>query len=141
MFKNAKIVGSRVWSIIDGWGTIISSKQEENINYSIEVDFDNGTSLFFNSDGRLAKSDINPTIFWNEFKIPEKAFTEPLPKLEVDTKVIVWDTEFGKKYKRYFSHFDEEGRIYCFDGGSTSWNEEGVVRWKHWEIYDEEKSD
>ena len=55
MFKNGKLAGSRVWSIINGWGTIIRSKQEENINYSVEVDFDIGTSLFFHSDGKLAK--------------------------------------------------------------------------------------
>ena len=141
MFKNGKLAGSRVWSIIDGWGTIISSKQEENINYSVEVDFDNGTSLFFHSDGKLAKSDINPTLFWNEFKIPDEAFRKPLPKLEVDTKVIVWDWDIEEKYKRYFSHFDEEGRIHCFEGGATSWNNEDVIDWDKWEIYDEEKSD
>ena len=136
MFKNEKIVGSRVWSIVDGWGTIISSKQEENINYSVEVDFDNGTSLFFHSDGRLVKSDINPTLFWNEFKIPEEAFTEPLPKLEVDTKVIVWDDE-NHKFKRHFSHF-KDGKMYCFNDGTSSWNAtDNSEYWRNWEIYDE----
>jgi hypothetical protein len=62
-----------------------------------------------------------------------------LPKLEVDTKVLVWDS-YGKiKLKRYFSHFDTKGVIYCFIDGLTSWTGYGQLptKWDNWELADD----
>lgn len=77
--------------------------------------------------------DLNPTLFWDEVK-----FEKPRPQLEVDAKVIVWD-EDGKKYKRHFSHFDEEGRLFAFSLGQTSFTSEArpevwVTAWDNWEL-------
>lgn len=43
-------------------------------------------------------------------------------KVEVDTKVTVWNTDFDSfKRKRYFAKY-EDGLIYVFGDGRTSWN-------------------
>ena len=101
MFKDAK-VNDRVFTYAQGWGTIIDT--DNNDVYPIKVKFDNDGSISFTLEGYLYSRDINPTLFWDEIKfdIPSK----PLPKLEVDTKVIVWENN-GPKKKRHFSHFNK----------------------------------
>ena len=43
-------------------------------------------------------------------------------KVEVDTKVVVWNIDFTSfKRKRYFAKY-EDGLIYVFGDGRTSWN-------------------
>ena len=42
--------------------------------------------------------------------------------VEVDTRVTVWNTDFNSfKRKRYFAKY-EDGLIYVFGDGRTSWN-------------------
>jgi hypothetical protein len=81
-----------------------------------------------------------PNIFWNEFEIPKEAFMKPVPDLEVDTKVLVWDNGKTVKERRYFSHFDKNGNIYCFNNGVTGWIAKNAttIRWDNWELYKEE---
>ena len=67
---------------------------------------------------------------------PKEAFVKPMPQLEVDTKVLVWDEIDQEKYRRYFSHFDAFGRICTFDNGSTSWSADTVSHWENWELYE-----
>lgn len=59
-------------------------------------------------------------------------------KVPVDTKVIVWDGE--KKYKRYFAKY-ENGKIYTFENGMTSWSEEHgwLAQWKYGRIAEDER--
>ena len=43
-------------------------------------------------------------------------------QVEVDTRVTVWNTDFNSfKRKRYFAKY-EDGLIYVFGDGRTSWN-------------------
>ena len=58
-----------------------------------------------------------------------------LPDLKVDTKVIVRPCYGGKSYARYFSHF-EDGKMYCFKDGATSWSNGNnkPTEWKYWFI-------
>ena len=132
-FADAK-VGDRVWSLTDGWGVVI--RLAPRYKYSLLVRFENGADRSYTLWGRYQVSDHSPTLFWDEVKleIPEK----PLPQLEVDAKVIVWDQE-GKKYRRHFSHFDDEGRIFTFNYGHTSFTSESspevwVTAWENWEL-------
>ena len=131
MFKDAK-VGDRAWSIQAGWGTICHIHKE-----SLEFKSDTSNKYYsFTCKGMSKEIDISPTLFWNEFTIPENAFTKPLPKLEVDTKVIVW-REPNLKVNRYFSHFDDKGQIHCFSNGGTSWSVNSTSSWPNWELADE----
>ena len=79
-FEDAK-VGDRVWCILYGWSTVLAIVEDA----SWPVRTDKGSYLY---NGRLSDNH-GRTLFWDEVIItpPEK----PLPKLEVDTKVLVWD--------------------------------------------------
>jgi hypothetical protein len=142
MFENAQI-GDRVWSLRYGWGIIKhirpNTKRVLEVFFSINV---NSTLADFTTDGKRSVWDLHPELFWNEFKIPPEAFIKPLPKLEKDTKVLVWYETglFDKraKQKRYFSHFSEEGKIHCYEQGRTSWSATGTQAWDNYEIYKEE---
>jgi hypothetical protein len=60
--------------------------------------------------------------------------------LAVDTKVLVWDDGDTIKERRYFSHFNNNGTICCFNSGTTGWVTKNAttVRWDNWELYKEE---
>ena len=124
-FETAK-VGDKVFHYKYGWKTISHIKEESS--YPIIVDYD----FSYTYNGFAEKTDLNPSIFWDEVVItpPEK----PLPKLEVDTKVLVWDSESHIKHKRYFSHFDSNSTIHVFNNGATSWNNTQTVEYRNWEL-------
>lgn len=130
-FESAK-VGDPVWCMRSGWGDIRDVGSTERYPISVyfpEVDEFNS----YTTDGFYDENHITQSLFWDEVVIvaPEK----PLPKLEVDTKVLVW-TDPNKKNKRHFSHFNH-GRIYTFDSGSTSFTKlhrDSVTGWPHWEL-------
>lgn len=140
MFSNAK-VGDVVWSSMYGMGVI--SDIRESSSYPIYAIFEklNKFNAKFDTSysisGTRGDSEYQ-TLFWQEFEIPKEAFVKPLPKLEVDTKVLVWDNDTDYKHKRYFSRF-EYGKIVCFDGGATSWSEgTDTTTWNNWKLYKEE---
>lgn len=138
MFKDIK-KGDRVWSIRKGWGTVL------NINigstFPIVVRFDCMVSASYTKDGKINSEDLFPAIFWGEFKVPEEVLKRPLPKLEVDTKVLVWDNDDKDKKKRHFSHFDKFGRVHCFTEGRSSWSGCTTNFWNNWELYKEPLDD
>ena len=124
-FENAK-VGDRVWCLyFEEWSTITDINME--CKYPIQTDLNTYTI-----DGRM-RIKRGRTLFWNEVTItpPEK----PLPKLEVDTKVLVWESE-ASKVKRHFSHFNKDGLIATFSDGRTSWstNDNLTIAWEYWEL-------
>ena len=126
-FEDAK-VGDRVFHYKYGWKTISHIKEENN--YPIIVDHD----FSYTYNGFAEKTDSNPSIFWDEVKIVPPS--KPLPKLEVDTKVLVWDSEKKVKLHRHFSHFEKNGKIVTFAEGRTSWSQgdKSVVDWEYWEL-------
>ena len=133
-FSDAK-VGDRVWSLTQGWG-VITAHRTPLYQYPLTVEFENGEDERYTLWGLCDINNLNPTLFWDKIKIeiPEK----PLPQLEVDAKVLVWDQD-GRKYKRHFSHFDEEGQLFAFIHGHTSFTskcspEVWVTKWDNWEL-------
>ena len=138
MFERAK-VGDKVWDFMNGWGVISTVIDAQSVARPIHVKFDNGLDEKYTINGTLYPDISNQTLFWDEIKfdIPKK----PLPKLEVDTKVIVWNNS-GTKRKRYFHSFAEDGRIRVWDCGSTSFSALGhdhYATWPNWELYEETK--
>ena len=131
MFKDAQ-VGDRVFNyLIQEWGEIISITNLRP--YTVLVKFEYGTMGSYTIQG-AKDAEALPVLFWDEVNPiipPEK----PLPKLEIDTPVLVWSSNTNHKYKRYFSHFDSKGNIHCFKNGTTSWSADGrTTEWKHWEL-------
>ena len=53
-------------------------------------------------------------------------------KVPIDTPVLVREYETDKWIKRYFAGIDEDGNVTVFDGGATSWTDNGVTTdWKY----------
>ena len=60
-------------------------------------------------------------------------------KVEVDTPILVRDFGAAKWQKRYFAYF-ENGRVYTWCGGATSWSSNGckdTMSWRHAKLADE----
>ena len=128
-FETASI-GERVWYVLLGWGTIINVFHEED--YPIAVEFEFGDIETFTKAGREYSDTSNQTLFWDEvkFEVP----TKPLPKLNKDDCVEVWNANTVDPtitYKRHFSHF-EDGSIFCFGDGGTSWTRTQTNGWNRW---------
>ena len=122
-FETAQ-VGDKVWCILYGWQTIIDT--QHNVNYPILT-----RKGSYTIDGRNY-SNNGRTLFWDEVVITPPA--KPLPKLEVDTKVLVWDNSNCIKRKGHFSHFDEKGKMHVFAGGTTSWSHKEIIPYNYWEL-------
>ncbi len=94
MFESAK-VGDRVWSITNGWGTILYFGEKLNwfaVWFDKKPSRDGETQYYL--DGRRSVDDIRPTLFWSEvsFNIP------PKPKKKVKKTIDGWIgiTEFNE---------------------------------------------
>ena len=62
-----------------------------------------------------------------EYKEPETDWS----KVEIDTPILVRDYESQEWEARHFAKY-EDGVIYTWDGGSTSWTSKGnVTEWKY----------
>lgn len=51
-------------------------------------------------------------------------------KVEVDTPLLVRNYKNGEWYKRYFAKY-EDGKVYAWCNGRTSWNETGIYAWRY----------
>ena len=123
-FETAQ-VGDRVWCLYyNKWFTITNIRKEDAYPIKTEI---NSYTL----DGRLNTHSIR-TLFWDEVIITPPP--KPLPKLEVDTKVLVWDNEDKLVRKRYFSHFDNTNNIHVFAQGATSWTKDLTTKYPNWEL-------
>lgn len=68
-----------------------------------------------------------------EYKEPETDWS----KVEVDTPILVRDYESQEWEARHFAKY-EDGVVYTWDGGSTSWTSKGnVTEWKYAKLADE----
>ena len=126
-FEDAK-VGDSVWRLDYGKWVTIDGVIKTDI-YPIKIRTDH-----FTMDGVQQGGGNWRVLFWDEIVItpPEK----PLPKLEVDTKVLVRDTLSSEPLRRYFSHFEKNGQIATFAEGVTSWSvhDKPTIVWNFWEL-------
>ena len=135
MFSKAK-VGDRVFDYtLQEWGNIVSFSYSSIYPIKVEistcvrntilVSFKNNIVRAYTTKGTRNNTDKLPTLFWNEVK----------PKLEIDTPILVWRDDGLYKYKRYFSHFDSNGNIHCFAGGTTGLLSDGkTTKWDNWKL-------
>lgn len=75
----------------------------------------------------------------NEYKEPEKPEVD-WSKVPVDTKIYVKDNIHNNWIKRYFARY-EEGKIYAWDSGHTSWIASGenyATSWKYAKLAEDE---
>lgn len=123
-------VGDKVFDSIYGWSEVVKLYNGEPYIIATNIGI-------YTNDGKLHSANIFPRLFWNEFEIPKEAFIKPLPKLEVDTKVLVWNEDGDVIQRRHFSHFNSNGKICCFIEGTTSFTSKAFNScWDNWELYE-----
>lgn len=140
-FSNAK-VGDRVKCLLYGDGVIIAVTIETDpfvTSNLIKVEFkEDGHEEYYGISGLVAGYGYCNTLFYYfEGQFPTiEACKRPLPKIEVDEKVLVImdDEEVKLGWKR--SHFSKftNNTLYIYGGGRTSWSDSvcslGVKYWK-----------
>ena len=137
MFSNAK-VGDRVWCLRSGWG-IVTTVDREDSRYQLYVVFEDGQADWFTNCGREMTHDLNPILFWDEVKITPP--TQPLPKLEVDTPILVRDRDDERWLPAHFARFSPEG-VVTWMGGKTSYTAKDgdVMFWEQWKLPESENN-
>ena len=78
----------------------------------------------------LEFSTENRDLLWN---VEDEADWD---EVEVDTKVLVRDRPYNEWLKRYFAKY-ENGKVYVFNDGRTSWNNEGITHWEETKLWEE----
>ena len=79
-------------------------------------------SLEFSTEHRELLWSIEDKIDWN--------------KVEVDTKVLVRDRPYNEWLKRHFAKY-ENGKVYVFNDGRTSWSSRGITHWEETKLWEE----
>lgn len=74
--------------------------------------------------------------FNEEYKEPEEKVD--WANVAVDTPVLVRDFDESDWCKRYFAKY-QDGRIFTYDNGSTSWSAQDTVSWKQGKLANEAK--
>jgi len=131
--KNKEIfkVGDTVYHWQYGKGEVVNIYK--NNNYPVRVHFD-GVKDSFTKDGRRLV-DLLPTISFTPYDLVNGGFSQerPLPDIEVDTLVYV-RCMGGDWRMRYFSHFGEGGKMYCFDWQQKSTETRYESCWEEWSL-------
>lgn len=127
-FETAK-VGDRVWDYFRGWGVV--GLLNHDSSYPLEVEFTD-TKRAYDYSGVPDRRRPIRLLFWDEVVI--EAPVKPLPDLEVDAKLLVWDN--GRdRFSRHFSHFSKDGVLHTFSHGKTSFTGAGhTTPWDNWEL-------
>lgn len=129
-FETAK-VGDKVWSVEYGWGVIRHTTYTQAAPILVVFNITDINNKYRQNGKRLYSE--NQTLFWDEVEI--EAPQKPLPDLEVDTKVLVWNDP-SDKHNRHFSHFGA-GCVWTFKNGCTSFTSEHIsatTAWSYWEV-------
>ena len=80
------------------------------------------SSLEFSTENRDLLWSIEDKVDWN--------------KVEVDTKVLVRNKPDDNWLKRHFAKY-EDGKVYVFKNGRTSWSSRGITHWQETKLWEE----
>lgn len=69
-----------------------------------------------------------------EYEEPETDWN----KVKVDTPILVRDNENGEWRKKYFAKY-EDGHVYAWNSGCTSWNGRLMYDWKYAKLAESEE--
>ena len=72
-----------------------------------------------------------------EYEEPEEPETD-WSKVKVDTPILVRDNENGEWRKKYFAKY-EDGHVYAWNSGCTSWNGRLMYDWKYAKLAESEE--
>lgn len=88
-------VGQRVWSFIQGWGTVDELRDDLG-EYYVGVKFDDAEYLYYTPDGQWAVGEKR-SLFFKEIPIPADALVPPVEYLSLRKGDVVYfkDGDFG----------------------------------------------
>ena len=130
------------WSKVEVDTPILVSNSEDGDWYKRYFAKYNG-KVFAWSDGHTSWNETDVRA-WDYAKLAEteEECKEPevdWSKVEVDTPILVRDYESQEWEARHFAKY-EDGVIYTWDGGSTSWTSKGnVTEWKYAKLAENEE--
>lgn len=97
----------------------------------------NGDYQTFTLDGKLDSEDEIPTLSHTPYTVKLEGYSQveakELPDLKKDDLIMVSNDD-EHWFKRYFSHFNENGILHCFNYGSSSSETKSTSTWKHYEL-------
>ena len=132
MDKREFKVGDRVWSLINGFGTVKDIVLEVESEYPVKVVFDSGIRTTYTADGFWHTNHKTPSLFHaNQGKI-EFDTDEPI-ELEDGQPIWVRDSERNVWRPRHFKCRSEKGGVYCYCDGKSKHGTAGegsTMRWK-----------
>jgi len=106
-------VGQRVWSFIQGWGTVTNTEIDETTYYPILVQYDDGDQDTFTKEGERALSERR-TLFFKEIPIPADALVPPVDEIILNVGDIIL---FNNGQLRYVAGYSgpEKDTVACHD--------------------------
>ncbi len=129
-------IGDRVWDNFNGfgWGIVYAIDLNRYSPYLVGVRFDNNIQTYA-TDGRFRTGDEFPVLSFTEYDLVNGGFSQvrPLPKIAVDTPIFV-RMHTGPWNIRYFSHFSNDNRAFCFDGELKSTETVITTAWDEYSI-------
>jgi hypothetical protein len=125
--------GEKVYSLKWGWGVVTEISYGE---YPVKITFLNNTEENYTKDGKWMLEDLNPDLFFEEVKLPERV--RPKPNLKIDDPILVsanGGSDEKSWQKRHFAGWDSDGKIIAFNNGATSWStDDRLVTWEYWRL-------
>ena len=119
-------VGDRIFSLSNGWLKVLDVDHLRKIvTCSVELDEDR-FDVHVSMNGKYNETDIFPTVFIDPPKF--------LEIFKINDKVLVTndDNSSAVWYRRYFSHYGENGEYHTFSNGSDMWSVDKTVKGKNY---------
>lgn len=86
----------------------------------------------FTLEGKVNKNDVLPSLYWRK---PIITYPAPLPAIQEDAQVLVWNEGDDNKERAYFSHWQGE-KAAVFKDGRDSWTSAGRYKSEMYDLYD-----
>lgn len=123
--------GDRVFDIRYGFGHIECISEDKYGIYPICVAFEDFLETY-TLDGRN-DAPSPPILSFTEYTLSGFSQERPRPVIEKDTPIWVRNAG-GKWVIRCFSHFNKDGRCYCFDHGYASNDSINTSLWDEYSL-------
>lgn len=126
-------VGDKVYHYNYGWGEVIEIDCQSA--YKVLVLF-KIRSVPFTEEGKFSVCDEFPTLSFTKYDFVNGGFSQvrPLPNIERNQLIYVKMYKEGEWCMRYFSHFNENGLVSCFNNQEKSTDGDYTSTWNFYSI-------
>lgn len=126
-------VGDKVYHHNYGWGEVIKTDYKNTCE--VYVSFRKRIFLF-TEEGKLNIIDDFPSLSFTKYDLVNGGFSQkrPLPNIKRDQLIYVRMCKNREWCMRYFSHFDKNGLVSCFNDQKKSTNADCATTWNFYSI-------